>query len=164
MPTLNIFAKRFVQPRLSTLNTEKDHLLAFGIGYRYIAGLNQAPENKAEFDVTPQFPFPWKMPMGDRTRIDLRFIQGSSFSWRYRNRLSVQWSFKARRLTYSPYAQVEIFYSSASASWNKTTYQAGVDIPDGKHFDFEPYYERDNNKLSTPNHVNAIGLTFSIYF
>ena len=163
-PTLNIFAKRFIQPRLSTLNTEKNHLLVFGIGYRYIAGLNQAPENRAEFDVTPQFPLPWKLQMGDRTRIDLRFIQGSSFSWRYRNRPSLERSFIIHRFLFSPYAQAEFFYSSASASWNKITYQAGVDIPAGKHFDFEPYYERDNNKLSTPKYVNAFGLTASIYF
>lgn len=163
-PTLNIFAKRFVKPRLTTLNNEKDHLLAFGIGYRYYAGINQAPENRVELDFTPRFPLPWKIQFGDRTRIDLRFIQGSSFSWRYRNRPSLQRSFKARRLTYSPYAQFEIYYSSASASWNKTTYQVGVDIPAGKHFSFEPYYERDHNIGSTPNHVNAFGLTTSIYF
>jgi hypothetical protein len=53
---------------------------------------------------------------------------------------------------------------SASASWNKTKYQVGVDIPAGKHFAFEPYYDRDNNKLSTPNRVNAFGLTASIFF
>jgi hypothetical protein len=162
-PTLNIFAKRFVQPRLSTLNREKDHLLAFGIGYRYLAGLNQAPENRAEFDVTPQIPLPWKMQLAVRSRIDLRFIEGSDFSWRYRNRPVLQRSFKMHGFVFSPYAQVEFFYSSASASWNKTTYQAGVDIPAGKHFSFEPYYERDNNKLSTPNRVNAYGLTVSIY-
>ena len=163
-PTLNIFAKRFIQPRLSTLNTEKDHLLVFGIGYRYTGGINQASENRAELDVTPQFPLPWKMQLGDRTRIDLRFIEGSSFSWRYRNRPLLQRSFKIHRFSFSPYAQAEFFYSSASASWNKTTYQVGVDIPAGKHFDFEPYYERDHNVGSTPNHVNAVGLTTSIYF
>jgi hypothetical protein len=163
-PTLNIFATRFVKPRLSTLNTEKNNLLAFGIGYRYYAGLNQAPENRVELDFTPRFPLPWKIQIGDRTRIDLRFVQGNNFSWRYRNRPSLQRSFKARRLTYSPYAQVEFFYSGASASWNKTTYQVGVDIPVRKHFSFEPYYERDHNIGSTPNHVNAFGLTTSIYF
>jgi len=79
-------------------------------------------------------------------------------------RPSLQRSFKIHRFLFSPYAQAEFFYSSASASWNKTTYQVGVDVPAGKHFDFEPYYERDHNIGSTPNHVNAVGLTTSIYF
>jgi hypothetical protein len=105
-----------------------------------------------------------KRKKGGRTRIDLRFIQWSSFSWRYRNRPSTQRSVKVRHLTYSPYAQGEFFYSSASTSWNKTMNQFGVDMPAGKHFGFEPYCERDHNIGSTPNHVNAYGLTASIYF
>ena len=49
-------------------------------------------------------------------------------------------------------------YGMMSPSSIKTTYQqAGMDIPAGKHFVFEPYYERDNNKWSTPNRVNAFG-------
>jgi hypothetical protein len=163
-PTINFFARRFVKPRLKTLNSEKDHLLTFGIGYRYLAGIDQAPENRVEFDFKPQVPLPWKMQLANRNRIDLRFIQGSSFSWRYRNLLFLQRSFKMGRLGFSPYGQVEVFYSSSSASWNKATFQAGVDIPAGKHFDFQPYYERDHNVTSTPNYVNAIGVATSIYF
>ena len=58
----------------------------------------------------------------------------------------------------------EFFYSSRSQSWNKTTFQAGADFPFHKHFDFELYYEHDNNVGSTPNTVNALGLTAYIYF
>ena len=38
-PTLNIFAKRFVKPVL-TNNQANNNLLVFGVGYRYIAGIN----------------------------------------------------------------------------------------------------------------------------
>ena len=108
------------------------------------------------------------MPLGiqadDRNRIDLRFIEGSDFSWRYRNRITVQRTFKVHRFVFSPYVQGEFFYSSRSQSWNKTTFQAGADFPFHKHFDFELYYEHDNNVGSTPNTVNALGLTAYIYF
>jgi hypothetical protein len=57
-PTLNFFAKRFVQPVLTTPNEAKNKLLVFGVGYRYLAGINQAPENRIELDFAPQFHLP----------------------------------------------------------------------------------------------------------
>jgi hypothetical protein len=149
---------------LTTPNEAKKNLLVFGVGYRYLAGINQAPENRIEIDFTPQFRLPLGIQAGDRSRIDLRFIEGSDFSWRYRNRISLQRTFKVRRFALSPYAQGEFCHSSGSGSWNKTTFQFGADFPFRKHFDFELYYEHDNNVGSTPNQVNAFGLTSYIYF
>lgn len=163
-PTLNFFAKRFVRPVLSTPNDARNNFLVFGVGYRYVAGINQPSENRIGLDFAPQFPLPLGIQADDRSRIDLRFIEGSDFSWRYRNRITVQRTFKVSRFVFSPYAQGEFFYSSSSKSWNKTTFQAGADFPFRKHFDFELYYERDNNVGSTPNTVNAFGLTAYIYF
>jgi hypothetical protein len=51
-PTLNFFVKRFVRPMLTTPNEAKKNLLVFGVGYRYLAGINQAPENRIEIDFT----------------------------------------------------------------------------------------------------------------
>lgn len=109
----------------------------FGIGYRDLAGINQAPENRLELDATPQFPLPWRIQAGDRSRVDLRFIEGSGFSWRYRNRLNAQRTFRIHQFVFSPYAQAEVFYSSTTESWNKTTVQFGADGPFRKRFDFE---------------------------
>jgi hypothetical protein len=153
-----------VQPRITTDNQAKHNLFVFGIGYRYLAGNNQAPENRIEVDGTPQFPLPLRIQAGDRNRIDLRFIEGSEFSWRYRNRLNAQRTIKVHHFIFSPYAQGEVFYSSSTQSWNKTTYQFGADMPWGKRFDFELYFEHDNNTSSVPNHVNAFGITTNIYF
>ncbi len=163
-PTLNIFAKRFVRPRLTTPNAAKDHLLTFGVGYLYLGGIDQVSENRIQLDATPQIPLPWSLQASDRNRVDLRSVEGSGFSWRYRNCVTVQRTFKIQHLVFSPYAQAEFYYSRNPRSWNKTTLQTGVDIPLGKRFDFEPYYEHDNNVGSSPNHVNALGLTLSIYF
>lgn len=163
-PTLNIFAKRFIKPALATNNQANNNLLVFGVGYRYIAGINQAPENRIELDFTPRFPLPWRIQGRDRNRLDLRFIQGSPFSWRYRNRLGAQRTFKIHRFVFSPYAQGEVFYYSNTQSWSKATYQFGADIPVRKRFTFDPYYEHDNNTGATPAHVNAFGLTTNIYF
>ena len=163
-PTFNIFARRFLQPRITTPDQAKKNLLVFGVGYRYLAGINQSPENRIELDVTPRIPLPWGILVGDRNRIDLRLIEGSGFSWRYRNRLSAQRTFRIHPFVFSPYVQGEIFYNSNPGRWNKTTVQFGADVPFRKHFGFEPYYERDNNLGSVPSHVNAFGLTTSIHF
>ena len=163
-PTLNFFTKRFVKPKLSTSNEADNHLLVFGVGYRYLAGINQAPENRIGLDVTPHIPLPLGLQASDRSRVDLRFIEGSGFFWRYRNCISLQRTFTVHRLVFSPYAQGEFFYSSSSGSWNKTTFQVGSDFPFRKHFDFELYYEHDNNIGSIPNQVNAFGVTTYIYF
>ena len=162
--TLNFFAKRFVQPRLTTTNEAKNHLLVFGAGYRYLAAINQAPENRIELDVTPQIPLPFGFQAGDRSRIDLRFIEGSGFFWRYRNCISLQRTLTFHHFVFSPYAQGEFFYSSSASSWNKTTAQFGADVPVRKYLVLELYYEHDNNVGSTPNQVNALGMTAYIYF
>jgi hypothetical protein len=163
-PTLNFFAKRFVRPVLTTPNEAKNNSLVFGVGYRYLAGINQAPENRIEIDFTPQVPLPLGLQASDRSRVDVRFIEGAGTSWRYRNRINLQRTFTIQRFVFSPYGQGEFFYSSSSGSWNKTTYQFGANFPFRKHFDFELYYEHDNNIGSTPNRVNAFGITTYIYF
>src|SRR5208283_3630777 len=99
-PTLNFFMKRFVKPVIATPNEAKNNLLVFGVGYRYLAGINQAPENRIEIDAAPQIPLPLGIQASDRNRIDLRFIEGKAFSWRYRNRLNVQRTFKVHRFVF----------------------------------------------------------------
>ncbi len=162
--TLNMFARRLVRPRLVTPNETKAHLLTFGIGYLFLGGANQASENRIQLEVQAQAPLPWRLQAGIRNRFEIRFIQGSGESWRYRFCPSVQRTFKIRGFSSSPYAQVEFYYNSAPGSWNKTTYQGGVDVPLGKRFDVQVYFERDDNRTSTPRYVNAVGVTSSIYF
>jgi hypothetical protein len=87
---------------VTTPNEAKKNLLVFGVGYRYLAGINQAPETRIEIDFTPQFRLPLGIQAGDRSRIDLRFIEGSNFSRRYRNRINLQRTLKVRRFTFSP--------------------------------------------------------------
>ena len=162
--TLNIFVKRLVKPVLATNDEANKYRLVFGVGYRYIAGINEPPENRIELDFAPQFPLPWRIQCGDRNRLDLRFIEGSGSYWRYRNRLSAQRTFQIRRVAITAYAQGEVFYISQTENVNKTTYQFGGDFPWGKHFEINPYYEHDNNVGSVPEYVNAFGLTLNIYF
>jgi hypothetical protein len=45
---------------VTTPNEAKKNLLVFGVGYRYLAGINQAPETRIEIDFTPRF----RLPLG----------------------------------------------------------------------------------------------------
>ena len=65
--TLNFFAKRFVRPVLVTPNEAQNHSLVFGVGYRYIAGIDQSPENRIELDFAPQIPLAAAYP-GERSQ------------------------------------------------------------------------------------------------
>lgn len=162
-PTLKISLKPFFRKRLITPDQTLSKFLVFEIGYRYLTGVSQPDENRVQLALTPQFPLPWGMVLADRNQIDLRSIEYNGFSWRYRNRATIQRSFKVGRIAFSPYARGEVFYSSIPGAWNKTTYSFGAFIPLWKRFELQPYYEHDNNLNAMPQYVNATGLTFSVY-
>jgi hypothetical protein len=162
-PTLNIFLKPLSSERRTTADDSERNLLTFGVGYRSISATDKAEENRIELDLAPKYPLPAGMLLDDRNRIDLRFI-ADNFTWRYRNRLTLQRTFEIHSVKVTPYARGEVFYDISSSSWNKTTYALGGTVGLTKRIDLEPYYERENNTGSTPNHVNAFGLTFHAYF
>ena len=54
-------------------------------------------------EASPRFPLPWKIVLTDRNRGDLRMIAGD-FSWRYRNRLSVERAVFIHSYAFTPYA------------------------------------------------------------
>jgi hypothetical protein len=89
--------------------------------------------------------------------VDLRFIN-DEFSWRYRNRLTIERSFKARSFEFSPYVRAEVYYDHKVTKWSRTTFGGGVTIPFRKHYEIEAYYEHQNDTSKSPNRqVNALG-------
>lgn len=105
----------------------------------------------------------WKKA-GNSSRIDLRLIESTGLSWRYRNRQNMHQNVRIYRFASSPCAQAEVSHSSDPGSWNKTPVQFGANVVFRKRFDFEPYYEDDNNVESVPDHVYAFGLTTFVRF
>jgi hypothetical protein len=65
----------------------------------------------------------------------------------------------------APYASAEVFYESQYGKWSSTNLYAGCLLPVGKHVEFDPYYEHENNTGKHPNQqVNAAGLILNLYF
>jgi hypothetical protein len=65
----------------------------------------------------------------------------------------------------APYASVEPFYQSQYSKWSDTAIYAGCMFPTGKHVEFNPYYEHQNNTGKSPNQqLNQLGLILSLFF
>jgi hypothetical protein len=160
--SFDISLKPILRMKLNRLNPEERKYLTFRAGYRYLTGQNGPAENRMILEATPRFPMPKSFLVADRNRIDLRWR--STFSWRYRNRLTVEKSVAIRSFSFTPYVRSEIFYDSTVSSWNRLTYSGGVVFPIKNRAEIEPSFERQNISGSSVNHVNGAGLTLSLYF
>jgi len=162
-PMLSLTLKSILRPRLRSNDISKDRYVTFGVGYQYLTGTSGSPENRGVLQLTPRFPLPLSILLSDRNRIDLRVISGS-FSWRYRNRLTLERSFKIKSVAFTPYVRGEVFYNSKYQTWDKNSYAVGVTVPVGKHAELQPYTQHDNSTHASPQHVNALGFITSFYF
>lgn len=161
-PNLNISLRPILRNALLRRNETSYKYLTFGVGYRYIGNIDKPPENRIIVELIARFPLPAKMQLSERNRADLRFIQGQ-FSWRYRNRVTLERSFTIHEYAVTPFSQAEFYYTSQSDSWDKQVYKFGFTLPVHPRAELSPYYERQDN-TSKPRYVNAFGLTAYLYF
>jgi Protein of unknown function (DUF2490) len=146
------------------LNDAKSRPLVFSVGYRYVPSPGKPTINRLEPVVTFHFPLPARILFSDRNRADLDWSAGS-FAWRYRNRVTLERRVTIRTYHPAPYASAEFFYDSRYSKWSSTNLYAGCLLPVGKHVEFDPYYEHENNTGKHPNQqVNAAGLVLNLYF
>jgi hypothetical protein len=105
-----------------------------------------------------------KFLFSDRNRGDLDW-QSGKFSWRYRNLFQIEKSPRFRSYHPSPYASFEFFYESQYGKWSNTAVYAGCLFPIGKHLEFNPYYEHQNNTAKSQNQqLNQLGLMLNLFF
>ncbi len=151
---------------LLPLDESKNRLLMVRVGYRYLpsyTGDNPA-EHRGILEATPRYPLVGGVLVSNRNRLDIRCI-GGEYSWRYRNRLTVEKEFAVRRFRFGPYARAEIFYDSRYDKWSRTELTAGSVFPLTKHFELEGYYAHQRDTAKSPNRtVNALGTVVNLYF
>jgi hypothetical protein len=146
------------------LNDAKQRPLVLEAGYRYITAPNADPENRFLAAVTFNFPMKGSFLITDRNRADLDW-KGGQFTWRYRNKLTLERTFAIRSYHLIPYIAAEPFYESQYSKWSTTSLYAGCLLPVGKHVQFNPYFEHDNNTGKKSNYqVNSIGLALDLFF
>lgn len=166
-PSLQLYLKPLLQLKKVTLfdlNDEKKRALMFESGYRIITAPNTPATNRAVEAVTFHFPFVFGMLFSDRNRADLDWKAGA-FSWRYRNKLTLQRSIPVSSYHLIPYVAAEPFYESQYQKWSTTDLYAGCLFPIGKYIQFDLYYEHENNTGKKPNRQNNfIGAGLALYF
>jgi hypothetical protein len=166
-PSLQIYLKPLVKLKKVTafdLDDAKTRPLVIETGYRLITQPNKANENRAIEAVTLHFPIWANILITDRNRADLDW-QNGVFTWRYRNRFQVERAFAINGYHLIPYVAAEPFYESQYKKWSATDLYAGVLLPVGKHVEFNPYYEFENNTAKKPNQQNYyVGLALYLFF
>ena len=96
--------------------------------------------------------------------MDLDWKNGS-FTWRYRNKLTLERTFAIRAYHFIPYVAAEPFYESQYNKWSTTDLYAGSLFPAGSHAQFDCYYEHENNTGKHPNRQGEfVGLALHLYF
>jgi hypothetical protein len=150
---------------LFRLDESKTRFLMVRVGYHYVHSYTGGPEeSRGVLEATPRYPLMRGVFVSDRSRMDFRLIEGE-FSWRYRNRLTVEREFSIGRLKLNPYARAELYFDSRFHEWSRTALTAGSVFLVSPRCEFEPYYEHQNDTGGSPNRqVNAVGMVVSLYF
>jgi hypothetical protein len=166
-PSLQFYLKPLIKLKKIKsfdLDDAKSRFLVLEAGYRYITAPGAPSENRMLVAVTSNFPLSAGFFLSDRNRADLDWKNGI-FTWRYRNKLTLDRTFRVCSYHFIPYVAAEPFYESQYGKWSTTSLYAGSLFPLGKHVQFNTYYEHDNNTGKRPNRqVNSVGLVLNLYF
>lgn len=166
-PSVEFYLKPLLKLKdvtLFDLDDAKSRPLVLAIGYRYVPSPGKPTVNRLEPVLTFHFPMTARILISDRNRGDLDWSNGK-FTWRYRNRLTVERRVTINTYHPAPYVSAEVFYQSKYGKWSSTDLYAGCLFPVGKHVEFDPYYEHENNTGPHPNQqVNAVGLILNLFF
>jgi hypothetical protein len=167
-PSVQLYLKPLLRLKKITtfdLDDAKPRALVFEAGYRYITAPNEPLDNRFLTSVTSHLPMKAGFLITDRNRADLDW-KGGTFKWRYRNKLTLERTFGIYSYHLIPYVAFEPYYESQYNKWSTTTEFAGCLLPVGKHVEFNPYYEHENDTGSKKGNKqeNYVGLAVYFFF
>ena len=146
------------------LDDAKSRTLQLAVGYRYVPSPDKPATQRLEPVLTFHFPLFAGILLSDRNRGDLDW-SNNKFTWRYRNRVTLERRLKIHSYHPAPYLSAEFFYESKYNKWSTTALYVGCLFPLGKHAQLDPYYEHQNNTGKPPNQqLNQFGLVLNLYF
>lgn len=146
------------------LDDAKPRPLVLESGYRHVTTPGAPPTNRMEDALTFHLPLKAGFLTSDRNRADLDWKSGK-FTWRYRNKLTLERTIKISSYHAIPYIAAEPYYVDQYHKWSTTDLYAGWLLPVGKHTQFNPYYEHENNTGKKPNQPkNDFGLALTLFF
>lgn len=157
-----------VRKRLRDMpDAARDKFLMFRVGYLYsrtpaTASKPPSADHIPTVEVDPRAPLPWDILLTDRNRLELRVVKGD-FEPQYRNRLRLERSFRTGGFALTPYADTEVFYNWKYDAFDEVRYTAGLEWKVARFLVLEGYYTRQRDTKSSPEYVNALGLTAQVY-
>ena len=166
-PNFDYFMRPLARARLREKDPSKNKFLTFRIGYRYLPsfGGTSPNENRAIAEITSRFYLPLSILLSDRNRFDFRFVEGNPYSWRYRNRVTLERNFSIHHYEFTPYLRGELFYDSRYDKIAKNSITIGSIFPTSKRTELEAYYEDQRDSGTTPDtHTRGLGVVLSLYF
>jgi hypothetical protein len=166
-PSLQLYLKPLVKLKHSTTfdpDDSKPRVSVFEIGYRSVTAPNALPINRMEPVVTFHYPLIAGFLISDRNRADLDWTS-QSFTWRYRNKLTIERTIAVGPYHLIPYVAAEPYYEEKYHKWSTTDLYAGSLFPVGKHVQFNAYFEHENNTGKHPNQQNNdFGFALYLFF
>jgi hypothetical protein len=163
----DISIKPILREQLLAEDWQRSRFLWARLGYtRVLKAIDGTPylaENRGVVSLYAKAPLPAEVWLEGRARVDLRWIDGD-YSTRYRFKLEATREFTVREHTVVPYANVEWFYDTRYDSWARTGYQLGTEVTVDKHFRYEIYLARLNDRQPTEQTLNALGLVAKWYY
>jgi hypothetical protein len=166
-PSILYYRKPLVQLKhvlVFDLDATKSRPLVVETGYRVITAPNEAITNRLVEAGTFHYPLLSRVLITDRNRFDLDW-QNGNFSWRYRNKLTLERSLRIESFRFAPFVAAEPFYESQYGKWASTDLYAGSGFPIGKHVELDGYYEHENDTGKKPNtQENYVGLQLQLFF
>lgn len=166
-PSIDLYLKPWIKLQNATtfdLDEAKKRALVFSTGYRVLPSPSAPVTNRWELVATANFPLPGGVLLANRSRADLDW-QSGEFQWRYRNRLSLERSFRISSYRLRAYVRDEEFYESQYEKWSTTALYVGGNYPVATLLDLGPYYCHQNNTGKSPNQqLNQLGLIVNLYF
>lgn len=155
-----------------------NHHVILRAGYRFGSSVGETSEPFREHrlltEQTLRKMLPGDLLLSDRSREDFRFLKGD-FSFRYRNRVTIEREFQLKKRTITPYISGELFYDTRYDIWNRNRWAAGVQtalrrgpvrklLLPKRQVILDLYYLRQNDSRSDTPHVNAVGASLAFHF
>jgi hypothetical protein len=143
--------------------------ISWRVGFDYVNALPDDPgqNNTVERRICLDFNYRWHLAdeilLTDRTRLDLRNIDGAD-SYRVRNRLRFERPFKLTRTTLVPYFNAEASYDSRYDTVSRVRLEAGSVISLGKIWEADLYIGRQHDSAPADNDTVGFGITISANF
>jgi hypothetical protein len=165
---LDISLKPILRQELQAKDWQRSRYLWARIGYdrafKATDGMDaEVAEDRGILSLYAKAPLPAEVWLEARVRADLRWI-GDDYSTRYRFKVEATREFTVLNHTVVPYFNAEWFYDTRYDGWARTLYQLGPEVTLNKHFRFEIYVARQEDRLPSASSTNAFGVVAKWYY